>query len=187
MKRIVNKILSVLKWVVLLAAFSAMGFANENWQIAVPLFALFFIIVFGLIFLYVKKHSRRTEMKPEMRMLISRIIGAILVLVAVLTPVWILESAQFSLLINILLILLTALIIFIGILAISLINSGKEKKSPIQIVGYLILILLATLPGFLMVQYDRSYNALGIAYYAALIVAVLSWWGLSMITRKKEE
>ncbi len=187
MKRILNKIVSVLKWVVLLAAFSALGFSNENWQIAVPLFALFFIVVFGLVYLYVKKHSRRAEMKPETRLLISRIIGVVLVLVAVLTPVWILESAQFSLLINILLVLLTALIIFIAILAISLINSGKENKSPIQIVGYLILIVLATLPGFLMVQYDRSYNALGIAYYAALIIAVLAWWGLSLVTRKKEE
>jgi hypothetical protein len=51
--------------------------------------------------------------------------------------------------------------------------------------GYLILIVISAVPALVISKYSGSYDTLGRTYWTALSIAILSWWGLSLVTTKE--
>lgn len=178
MKQTLKNILKVLTWVILLAAFASLGFGTDNPGLMVPLYFIFFLVVFTLVFLYTKYKHRRTTVSTKRTEIIKKILGIVLVIAAVLTPFLFFRGIGFTTGIYLMLTGVTIVIIALAILAVRLIN----KKHFLQtLIGYILLIILCSMPAILMMQYDRSYHALGLAYYAALVLSVLAWSGIEIL------
>ncbi len=173
-------------WLGLWAVFSSVGFATDNPQLMVPAYAIFFLLVFGLVLIYVKSHKQVMVASSKSAVMIKKASGIILLLISFYMPTWFVKGAHFTSGIYILITALTIVAVAISVGAVILINKNRGKNIALEIVGYLILVLISTLPAIAMIQYDNSYSALGTAYYAALAVAIFSWWGISLFTVKNQ-
>lgn len=187
MSKVIKNILEVIKWVVLLGAFSAMGLMADNPAAGFFRYLIFFIVVFIGVFVYNKKKGRKTESNPVLRYYSNKVIGVILLALSVLIPFFFMKASNFPAYIYLLLGLAVLVLIAISIFAINLINSAKEKGLIFGIAGYVIIIVLCSLPAVLMMQYDRTYNALGTAYYMAFVITLFSWWGVSLFFHKPKQ
>jgi len=181
----VGIILKIISWILVIGAFASLGFLTDNPTIMVPAYMVFFFIVFGATALYVLKHQKRKEPNEKFKILLRKIIGVLLSVIAVVTPAYILKGADFPDTVYILLSLATLILIGLCGFAINFINKSK-KNIFLGILGYFILIAVAFIPGMAMQKYDPSYSALGTAYYAAVLVSISSWWGISLFFKTEE-
>lgn len=185
MKKIFETIIKVVGWIALFAALSSFGFASENPSIAIPLYSVFFLILFGLVFLSVKKNQKRHEMNTEIKRTVNKIFGMILLLIALLIPVLIFRSANFPFVTYLIITIIVAILIVLSIVAISIINNSRGKNMGLLLLGYLLLIAISSIPALGIIQYDSSYNALGTAYYSAILISIFAWWGISLFMQKE--
>lgn len=192
MKDVIHNGLRVLGGVMTLLAFTALGFFTDNPKVMVPVYFLFFLIVFGGVFAYnVYKfkttkavvsadHSKRFVQNIGASKLYMTIAGFALILIAMLVPTIIFRDVGFTIGIHILLIFVTLILIIAGAFAVFLIN----KKTLLHgIIGYAMLVVISSMPAVIMMQHDRSYHALGTAYYSALIITILAWYGTDIVLK----
>ena len=184
MSKIVKSAVNILGWIILLAAFGSLGFSSDDPAIGVPVFLVFFILVFILTYIYIKKHQKHQAKDITYLSKIKKVAGIILILLALFTPYFAFRTANFPVFTYLIIIFITAILITLGVIAISMINSEKAKNFIQKLLGYLILIVISAIPALLMISYDSSYSALGMAYYAAVLIAVFSWWGFSLFSEK---
>jgi hypothetical protein len=122
----------------------------------------------------------------------SRIIGIVMILAAIALPVFAVANLQlFELgmesigLVTLALVLIITLVLIAAvILAVSLINKAGGTKVN-RIIGYLIVIIASAVPALLVIPTDKTTTGIGSVYYVAMLVAVLSWWGLSLYSNKE--
>ncbi len=181
-----KKIINILGWIVLLLAFAALGLNADDKLFGFFLYLIIFAIIFGLVYWYIKKHHRRTEIDPKKMILLHKILGIILLLVAVFSPAIALGKIHLPFLPNLLIFIVTVVLIAASAFAITMINSERTKK----ILGYIILVILSAVPAFFAITYldqffPNTYNALGTAYWAVVSVAIFSWWGFSLYSKKE--
>ncbi len=172
-------------WIVLLFCFASIGFATKNPAVMIPAYLVFFLLIFGGVLMYAKKHQRRQEVNPETKALINKILGVFLILVSLYAPVRMfmtLFPGFMNFGIGAITVIGAAVLIAIGILSVRLINRSRMMG----IVGYILLVVLSFAPAIVIMQFDTSYSSLGVAYYTALALAVLSWWGISLYSTKVE-
>ncbi len=184
MKKVLRIALNVFGWLVLLAAFSSLGFMTDNPRLMIPLYFIFFLVLFGLVLLYNMRKQRTSTINPEYVKIAKKVLGVILLLVGLLTPYFFFRGIGFTAGIFIILTIIVAVLIALSIFAIRLINRHHFLYN---LVGYLILIVVCSMPAIIMMQHDRSYHALGLAYYAALVICVLAWWGFSSLGGSSNE
>jgi membrane-associated HD superfamily phosphohydrolase len=177
--------------VIFILAFSLMGLASGK-PIMVLAYAGFFIIIMAIIFMFVKKSQRHFEIISEQNPKLRKILGIAMLLVAIILPVLAIMNMQlFELGVStigfgILAITLVATIVLIagGVLAVSLINNIANSK-PKKILGYILLVVLSSVPALLVIPNDRTTTGIGSVYYLAVMVAVLSWWGFNLYSNKE--
>ncbi|MBN1327742.1 MAG: hypothetical protein JW996_07315 [Candidatus Cloacimonetes bacterium] len=185
----VKTVMSIIGWIILLAAFGSLGFTSDNPAVGVPVFTAFFLVVFGLVYFYVKTHQGKHETNVQAVNLITKLFGIILFLLALFSPIIALRKINLPFVYNLILFIATAILIVLGIFAVSLINNEKSKGFTSKLLGYLLLIIISGIPAFvatqfLMLYFANAYNALGTAYWAILSVATFSWWGLFLYFKK---
>ena len=185
MKKILNILVKIIGWIALFAALSSFGFASEKPAVAIPIYLIFFLVIFGLVFLYVKKNQKRHESDDATKQILHKVFGVILVVIALFTPTLLLKSANLPVLTYIIITVITAILIVLAIFAISIINKARGNNILATIGGYLLLIVISVVPALGIMQYDSSYNALGMAYYNAVLISIFSWWGISLFTYKE--
>lgn len=177
--------------VIFILAFSLMGLASGK-PIMVLAYAGFFIIVMAIIFMFVKKSQRHFEIISEQNPKLRKILGIAMLLVAIILPVLAIMNMQlFELGVStigfgILAITLVATIVLIagGVLAVSLINNIANSNLK-KILGYILLVVLSSVPALLVIPNDRTTTGIGSVYYLAVMVAVLSWWGFNLYSNKE--
>jgi hypothetical protein len=187
-KKILNTVTKVIGWLVLLFAFASIGFATSNPKQGVPLYLLFFLVVFAGVYFYVARQKHTQENVTSKKNIFPRILGIVILIIAVLFPWFVFAKINLNSSVYILITAITALMIFVSIIAIRLINRSG-KKVVLRIIGYLILIGISAIPAFAAINYflqyfNRAYDALGTAYWCTVAIAVLSWWGFSLISKK---
>ncbi|MBN2460989.1 MAG: hypothetical protein JXB60_05225 [Candidatus Cloacimonetes bacterium] len=185
-------IVNIIGWVVLLAAFGALGFTSDNPAVGVPLFTVFFVIVFGLVYLYARKHQKLRATNIRTVSIIHKIIAVLLAVLALFSPIIALRKINLPFAYNIIILIFTAIMIGLGVLAVSLINNRKGETRISSLLGYLLLIIISAIPAlaagqFLSIYFPSAYNALGTAYWAVLSVAIFSWWSFSLYFKKERE
>ncbi len=184
-------IVNIIGWIILLVCFGALGFSTDNPAIGVPIYTVFFALVFGLVFLYVRKHKRHEKTNQTTINLIHKIFGLILLLLAVFSPVIALRKIELPFIYNLIMFFSTAVIIGLGTLAVTMLNNTRSNSFLSRLAGFLLLIILAAIPAliatqFLITYFPSAYNALGTAYWAIVSVAVFSWWGFSLFFNKAD-
>ncbi len=175
-----KKALRILGWIALLAAFSSLGLGSDNPIVGVLTFGFVFLGAFVGLFMYMKKRGHKHDFDVKGLKTIHKVAGSILLLLTLAVPSYIFRAANFSFLIHLMIIVLTAVLVALAILAISIINNSKSR-----LLGYLLLIVISTVPALSIMKYDSSYSALGMSYYSAIMCAVFAWWGLSLISAKE--
>lgn len=180
-----KKIVNIIGWIVLLLAFAALGLSSDDPTFGFFFYLVFFAIVFGLVFLYTKNHQRRKDANPKTLQLIHKISGLVLIVIALFSPIIALQKIKLPFMPNLLVLLATAILIFLGSIAVSLIN----RQGMIKFAGLLLLIFLAAVPAIFATTYldeffPNAYNALGTAYWSIVAVSIFSWWGFSLFTTK---
>ncbi|MCF7792603.1 MAG: hypothetical protein K9N09_02045 [Candidatus Cloacimonetes bacterium] len=181
-----KKIINFIGWLVLLLAFASLGLSSDDPTFGFFFYLAFFVVVFGLVFLYIKKHQKRKESNPKTLIIIHKVSGLALLIVALFSPIIALRKIQLPFTPNLIILVITAAMIFLGIIAVRLVNKGGA----IKLLGLLLLILLSAIPAFFATSYlsqffPNAYNALGTSYWAIIAVAIFSWWGLSLYSSKK--
>ncbi|MCF7918916.1 MAG: hypothetical protein K9N06_03260 [Candidatus Cloacimonetes bacterium] len=189
MKKILKTVVTVIGWLVLLFAFSAIGFATDNPKLGVPLYILFFLLVFGGVYYYVMRQRHSSDNVSKTNPLFSKILGVISLLGALLMPYFIFAEINLPIMASIVMLLVTAVMIVIGLFSIRFINRAGDQILK-KLIGYLVLIALASVPAIAAISYflryfNRAYDALGTTYWCTVVVAILSWWGLSLVGKKK--
>lgn len=194
MKKIFKLLVRVIAWILLFAAFASMGFSSDDPAVGVPVFGVFFILVFILVYLYTRKHQKHHEPNQKTVAIVHRVLGIILIIVGLLSPLTIFKKANFPVSTNILILVITAVLMALGVLAVTIINNSLGKNGFATFLGYLLLIVISAIPAFIITQNDRIievfsnlYSALGMSYWATLAVAVFGWWGFSLISNKEQE
>ena len=188
MKKTLGTIAKILGWLILFIALGSLGFATDNWKVGVPAYFVFFLLVFGAVYLFLSNHKRSEGTNPAKLQLFYKIIGVLLIIFATIVPDLLFKSVGFSLQVYLMVVGASALLIALGGFTVKMINSGLSKGNiGLTIVGYLAIIILSAIPALIMINYDSSYNALGMAYWSAISIAILAWWGISLFTKKIEE
>jgi len=180
-----KKVISIFGWIVLLLAFAALGLSSDDPTFGFFFYLAFFTVVFALVYLYIKKHQRKTVVESKKLVVVYKIAGIVLLLVGFFSPIIALNKIGLPFLSNVLIFIATIILIALGVLAINLINGLKLKK----LLGYILLILLAAAPAifaitFLSAYFPNAYNALGTAYWAIVSVSIFAWWGISLFFKK---
>lgn len=180
-----KKIISIIGWIILLLAFASLGLSSDDPTFGFFFYLAFFTATFALVYLYIKKHHRKTEIDQKKIKLAYKASGIILLLISLFSPIIALKKIGLPILPNILIFLATVILIGLGALAISLINGIKHEK----ILGYVLLIFIAAIPAvfaitFLSAYFPNAYNALGTSYWAIVSVSVFAWWGFSFYFKK---
>lgn len=189
MKKILNTVVSVIGWIVLLFAFSSIGFATSKPAQGVPLYMLFFLVVFAGVYYYVSKQKHTQESISEKKSIFPKILGGVILIIAILFPWFVYAKINLNSSVYLIITAVNILMIIIAMLAIRIINRSG-KKIVLKLLGYLILIGVASVPAlaainFFMQYFNRSYDSLGTAYWCSVGIAVLSWWGFSLVSKKK--
>lgn len=189
---LVKKIGKFLSWGLLLFSLASIGFiadftgegnpAPETKGRMVVWYGLFFALCFAGVHLFIRRHKRHTMSASPHAFIIKKSLGAVMAIGSLFIPSIAFASAGFSAGIHATISGITLVLVVIGAIAIQMMNKSKV----LGIVAYLLLIGLSLVPGFIMMQHDNSYNALGMAYYAAIFTAVFAWTGLSLFSIKKE-
>lgn len=185
---VVGKIIGLL---IFILAFSLMGIVSGR-PIMILAYAGFFVVVMGVIFLFVRKNQRHFEIISQRSRTISKIIGIIMLLAAIAIPALAISNMQLfelnleKLGLGVIALVVTITIALIAgvILGVYLINK-KGSTKPNKIIGYLIIIILSAVPALLVIPHDKTTTGIGSVYYVAVLVAVLSWWGLSLYLNKE--
>lgn len=181
-----KKIFNIAGWVILLLAFGSLGFSSDAPVVGFIIYLAFFTIVFGLVYVYIKKHHRKTEVNPKTITLIHKIAGIVLLVIGLFSPIIALGKIKLPFFPNFLILIATAIIIGLGVFAVTMVNSVQKKK----MLGYILLIVLSAIPALFAISYldqffPNAYNALGTAYWAIVSVAIFSWWGFNLYLKKE--
>ena len=188
MKKILNKVVSVIGWLVLLLAFSSIGFATSKPAQGVPLYMLFFLLVFAGVYYYVSKQKHDQKKVAEKNSIFPRIIGGVILVISLLMPWFVFSKINLTASTYIIIIALTAVMIFLALLAIRIINRAGDNMI-LRLAGYLILVALSAIPAiaaiyFFLPYFNRPYDALGTTYWCTVAIAVFAWWGFSLVGKK---
>lgn len=195
MNDILYKSRRMLGSIITLLALSSLGFFTDNPKTMVPIYFVFFLLVFAGMYAYTayrfkntkqivtvrsEKQKKKLMQAAETNSLHRLIQGIFLTAVSIFVPSFIFRDVGFTVGIHIFLIFLTLVLLAAATFSVYLIN----KKTLLHgIIGYAALVIICSMPAIVMMQYDRSYNALGTAYYSALVITVLAWYGEVMIFR----
>ena len=183
MRKVISIIKEAIMWIAILCAFGAIGFANDDPYRTSIIWIIIAIVIFGVGF-FIKKHSKRRTVTTKAYLIAKKIIGALLVLIGCLLPAQVFSNFGFPFITLLIIFVFAAILVAIGAFAVLIINKYGGFFS---VLGYLLLLIAASLPAIAMSSYDLSYGALSTVYYLVLLLAIFSWVGLSMVFTKKIE
>lgn len=144
-------------------------------------------IIFWILFIYIlltvyslaygAGHAQADGKHP----LVHRIAGGVLLILALISPMILLPSVlpAVSFGVQMLILLLTAVVIAIGFFVVRMMNTDESDSIGKRVIGYVVLILFAFLPGYLMYAMQPEKNAISFTYITMLVVAILSWHGFT--------
>ena len=189
MKKVLKTIISVLGWLILLLAFSSIGFATDNPKLGIPLYGVFFILVFAGVYFFNSRQKHVQGNANQINPIFSRIVGIIALIGALLMPYFIFAEIKVPASSYAVIILITAVMITIAFFTIRMINHAGGKFT-VKLIGYLILIALASIPAIGSMKYflnyfNRPYDALGMSYWCLVVISILSWWGFALLGKRK--
>jgi len=167
--------------VVFVLVLSLMGMITGR-PIMMLAYAAFFLAMSVVIYLTLRKKQRHFEVVQSQNRTIRVILAAVLMILAIIAPMLIaLRSSVINLpaemtvsTVVMLMLGLSILFIILSLLPVYLIN---RKGSTVihRVIGYLVFIIAAMIPGLLMSRVDSTPMGIGSVYYVAMAVLILAY------------
>lgn len=184
---IIGKVIGL---IVFILALSLMGMASGK-PIMILAYAGFFVVAMFLVFLFVRRNQRHFEIISQTNPKILKTIGIVMVLLAIALPVLIMSNmnmvdlgnAKIGIGFIMVILAITIALIISGVVGVYLINR-KNSGTLYRVLGYLIIIIASAIPALMVMPYDKTTTGIGSMYYIALLVAILSWWGVTLYLNK---
>ena len=181
------KIKQIASLIVFVAMLSLMGMITSN-PMMILAYAGFFLVVIAIMFVMMRKRSRHLELVQSSSQLFNKIVGGVFIALALVTPSLIaFRTSVIKLPSNLsvgaaLGIVGGVSIAFLALLfaTIYMINvKGKETAN--RIIGYVLFIIAAAIPGILMSRVDSTTSGIGSVYYVAMAVLILAFNGFNFL------
>lgn len=185
------KIKQILSLIVFVAVLSLLGMISGR-PIMILAYGVFFLVVVAIMFYLTNKRQRHFEKVKESSPVFKKVFGIILVLLSLITPMVIIFKTNLvnlpeSLPIGIVIAIVGAVsIVFIALTlaAVYFINMrGKQVSN--RVIGYILYVIAAMIPGLLMSRIEKTTIGIGSVYYVALIVLILAYSGFGLITNRE--
>jgi len=185
------KIKQIVSLVVFIGALSLMGMIT-NQPLMILAYAAFFLAVVVVMYFLMRKQQRHFELTKESSPLFKKIVGYVLMVIALVAPALITVRSSvinlpqsFSLGAALGSVLgVTAVFLALILIAVYLINFKGNELSK-RIIGYVLFILGAAIPGILMSRIDSTTTGIGSVYYVAMAVLILAYNGFGFIVNKE--
>jgi len=185
------KIKQIITLVVFILALSLLGMISGQ-PVMIAGYGVFFLVVVAIMFYLTRRRQRHFEKEKESSDIFRMILGIILLVLALITPPIIIlrtnlitlpdtikSGAALAIVAGI-----TILFIALTLLAVYFINNrGKQVSN--RVIGYILYVIAAIAPGFLMSRVDKTTLGVGSVYYVALLVLILSYSGYGLITNRE--
>ena len=185
------KISRVVGVVIFLIGFSSMGYATGGVKGMLG-YAVFCLIVLFGIMIGVKKNQRHFEAVSTTNYTVRKISGLVLALVGVVFPavavtgggIMDMGSAKVGFGTFALVLLITLVWVAIGTQAVKMLCKDNATKMN-KILGYVIAIVLSTVPAIAVIPFDRTTSAIGTIYFVTMMTVVFAWWGITLYLNKE--
>ncbi len=184
------KIKQIVSLVLFIAIISLMGMITSR-PIMILAYAGFFIVVIAIMYYMMLKRQRHFELVQSSSKLTNRIIGGVLVALALAAPSLVAFrtsviklpaelsfGAAFGMVAGV-----SVLFLALVFGAIYFINKAG-KDLPKRIIGYVLFVIAAIIPGVLMSRVDSSTSGIGSVYYVAMAVLILAFNGYGYLTHQ---
>lgn len=169
-------VFQILGLILFIAALSLMGLLHG--VVGYLIWLLVITAIFALVFMFVRKqqnHSETMEASP----LLKKVFGLVLAILSIILPYLIIKNGQIMdtaanpATQSIIAILAILVFIVLALLAYTLIRKANGQHSK-KLLGFILLILAAVLPGIMVMLTDPTKTGFAQAYFAALMAMVLS-------------
>jgi len=181
------KIRQIVTLVVFIGVLSLMGMITQQ-PLMILAYAAFFLAVVAVMYFMLLKRQRHFETAKESSPLVRHIAGYVMLALALILPVLIAirtsiinlpESLSLGVAIGS---VLGVSIAFIATMlgAVYLINF-KGNDTGKRVIGYILFIISAAIPGLLMSRIDSTVTGIGSVYYVAMAVLILAFSGFGFI------
>ena len=182
---IIRKISQAIIWIAFMALFASIGFASEIPGLMVPLLALVFIAIVGGILLNLSRNKRHSYDKLSNTIYLHLVGGAVLLIFSLVFPLLSFSNILPNGLIpNGMTFVFTIVLSLLGFLGVYLINVVGNNKRLFAILGFLLIVVVASIPALIIAPIDSSFGTLGGIYFTMLIQAILVWSGFFMFSKK---
>ena len=184
------KIKQIASLIVFIGILSLMGMMTGQ-PLMILAYAGFFLAVVAVMFMLMRKRQRHFEISKSSSTLLPKIVGGVLIALALVAPILIaVRSNVINLPAEMSLgaaigIVGGVTIVFIALMlaAVYMINvRGKELSQ--RIIGYVVFIIAAALPGILMSRVDSTTTGIGSVYYVAMAVLILAYNGYGYLAQQ---
>jgi hypothetical protein len=184
------KIKQIVSLILFVGMLSLMGMITSR-PVMILAYAGFFLAVIAIMYFLMRKRQRHFELVQSSSQLFNKIVGGVLIALAFVTPLLIaFRTSVIKLPAELSLgaalgIVGGASIVFLALLfaALYMINvRGKELSQ--RIIGYVLFVIAAALPGILMSRVDSTTSGIGSVYYVAMAVLILAFNGIGYFTHQ---
>ncbi len=185
------KIKQIVSLIIFIGALSLMGMITQQ-PIMILAYGVFFLAVVAVMYFLIRKRQRHFEVSKDSSPLFRRIVGIVFMALALVLPALIaVRSSVINLPASLSLGAALASVLGVTVLFIALILAAvyfinfKGTELTKRIIGYVLFILGAAVPGILMSRIDGTTTGIGSVYYVALAVLILAYNGFGFIVNKE--
>lgn len=185
------KIKQIVSVIVFIGVLSLMGSITKQ-PLMILAYAVFFAAVMAVMFFLMRKRQRHYDLTKGANPLFRKIIGGVLMVAALAAPVLItVRSTIINLPATLSLgavigIVLGITVVFIALVLVALhLINNKGSELSMRIIGYVLFIIGAAIPGIMMSRIDKTTTSIGSVYYVALAVLVLAYNGYGYLLNKE--
>ncbi len=171
-------VLQIIGVVLFVAIVSILGLLRHGILGYIVMFILLSALL-AVIYFAIKNRQRHFELtasNPGIKKLLGVILGVLAIglplLVVITSKIY--TPAALPIIIT-----LVAVLVFIALIVLALILVNRKGDTGSKVLGYVLLIIAAVLPGIMVLFATRDSSAFAMTYLAALVAAVLAYFALN--------
>lgn len=154
------------------------------------LYGAFFLVVTLAVLYAIKKRQRHFELTQDTNPVLRKVLAIVIALLALALPLLIVNLSTFIPLpegsaakTTGITFVLTLVFLLLNAAAVWLLNIKGETMVQ-KVLGYLLIIVAAIIPGAVMAGYNRTTVGIGSVYYIALAVIVLAYSSYTLLVNQ---
>ncbi|MDD3577460.1 MAG: hypothetical protein PHS23_00495 [Candidatus Cloacimonetes bacterium] len=181
MQDTIFKIKQIASLVIFIFVMSLMGMITGR-PVMMLAYAGFFLLMGVVVFLTLRNRQRHFEVVQTKNKTFRMILAAILMILAIISPMLIaLRSSVINLpadmtVPTVVMLMLGIAILFIALVLITVFMINRPNSTVMhRVIGYVVFIIAAIIPGLLMSRVDSTPMGIGSVYYVAMAVLILAY------------